>query len=192
MQILQDIAESLPPRQLVQVYNNLAAKQNRPARTRNAIYLKCNDLNLSVFPLYQTLTTDRIINALKIDENRIYKWIQKGLKTTRGSPKTRSRHYIAIQDLRKFARRYPYEFSGVDPTELFMLIEDEQLVEQIAEQYPKRVKIAGPMRVRCIETGVIFASQAQACKHFHLYRTALYRAIKYGKTAGGYHFERVD
>lgn len=190
LQILRDIAESLPPRQLVQVFNNLASKQNRPTRTRNAIYLKCNDLKLSVYPLYNTLTTDRIVSALKIDENKIYRWISRGLKTTRGSHKNAARHYITIEHLRKFARLHPEEFAGVNRDELFMLIEDKDLADQIKEQHPKR--IFGAMRVRCLETGEVFPSQAAAAKHFYLYRSALYRAVKYGKAVGGYHFQRVD
>lgn len=192
LQILRDIAESLPPRLLVQTFNCVAAKHNRPPRTRNAIYLKCNDLNLSVKPLYNTLTTDRIIDALGIDDNIMQKWIRKGLKTSRYSKKQRSRHYISISDLRKFARQHPHEFGGVDSTELFFLIEDQELVDQIKENYPQRIKLAGPMRVRCIETGQVFPSQAQAAKHFHLYRSSLYKAIKYKKAVAGYHFEPVD
>ena len=192
VQILQDIAESLPPSKLVQVFNNLAAKNNRPTRTRNAIFLKCNDLNLSVYPVYSTLTTDRIIASLKIDDNTIYKWInRKGLRTTRGSKKARSRHYITIQDFRSFARKHPEELAGVDSIELFFLVEDQDLVDYIKENYPKAVKHSRPMKVRCIETGQVFPSQAKAAKHFNLYRSALFRAIKYGKTAAGYHFEPV-
>lgn len=114
------------------------------------------------------------------------------MKTSRHSKKQRSRHYISISDLRKFARQYPYEFGGVDSTELFFLIEDQELVDQIKENYPQRIKLAGPMRVRCIETGQVFPSQAQAAKHFHLYRSSLYKAIKYKKAVAGYHFEPVD
>lgn len=174
----------------MQVFNNLAVKHNRPTRTRNAIFLKCNDLKLSVYPLYSTLTTDRIVSALGIDENKIYRWISKGLKTTRGSRKNAARHYIAIKDLRKFAHSYPEEFAGVNWDELFMLIEDKDLVDQIKQQHPKRV--FGPMRVRCVETGQVFRSQAAAAKHFYLYRSALYKAVKFGKAVGGYHFQRVD
>lgn len=190
LQILRDIAESLPPYQLVQVFNNLASKQNRPTRTRNAIFLKCNDLKLSVYPLYSTLTTDRIVSALGIDENKIYRWINKGLKTTRGSRKNAARHYITIENLRKFACSYPEEFAGVNRDELFLLIEDEDLVDQIKQQHPK--PIFGAMRVRCLETGEVFPSQAAAAKHFYLYRSALYKAVKFGQAVAGYHFQRVD
>lgn len=192
LQILRNIAESLPPRKLVQTYNTIAAKKKRPQRTRHAIYLKCNDLKLSVTPLYNTLTTSHIAQSLCLDENVVYRWIKKGLNTTRGCQKARSHHYIAIRDLRKFAQKYPYEFSGVDSTELFILIEDQQLVDYIKETYPKRIKRGGPMKVRCIETGEIFPSQAAACQRFHLYRSALYRAVKYGSATAGYHFERLD
>jgi hypothetical protein len=192
LQILNNIAESLPPRKLVQTYNAIAAKNKRPQRTRNAIYLKCNELKLSVSPVYNTLTTDHIARCLCIDQSVVYKWIENGLNTTRGCQKARSRHYITIRDLRKFVEKHPQEFGGLDSTELFLLIEDQELVDYIKENYPKRMKRFGPMKVRCVETGEIFPSQAAACKSFHLYRSALYRAVKYGDAIAGYHFERID
>ena len=192
LQILHDIAESLPSRKLVQVYNNLATKNNRPTRTRNAIFLKCNDLKLSVKPLYNNLTTARIIKELGIDSNIMYRWIyHKGLKTARGSSKQYAHHYITNADLRKFARKHPEEFAGIDPAQLFLMLEDEDLVEYIKENHPVRIKHAGPMKVRCVETKQVFQSQAQAAKHFHLSRSALYRAINLGRRAAGHHFEPV-
>lgn len=188
------MAESMPIDRLTQAFNAQAAIRGRPTRSENAICLKLNDLKLSVTPLYQNFTTTHIAKVLKISDDEVYYWIRRcGLKTYRLSNKNRAHHFINVADLRRFVRERPEFFGGLDSTELFLLIEDRNLVDYVKTNFPRRYpKRAGPMKVKCIETGQVFQSQADAAKTFHLYRSALYRAVKYGEAVAGYHFKRVD
>jgi hypothetical protein len=76
---------------------------------------------------------------------------------------------------------------------LYLALEDENLVDQILEQYPNRNScIKKPVRVKCVETGRIYNSQSDAARAIYVNRSIVFRAVKYGHRAAGYHFIALD
>jgi hypothetical protein len=48
------------------------------------------------------------------------------------------------------------------------------------------------VRVKCVETGRIYNSQSDAARAIYVNRSIVFRAVKYGHRAAGYHFIALD
>jgi len=83
---------------------------------------------------------------------------------------------------------------SVDSIQLiYIALESESLVEFITTNYPNRSRgITPPKRVRCVETGRVYNSYAEAAKDNYVTRSGIYKAVRKGQKANGYHFELVD
>lgn len=197
IEILKDIAESMPSHQLVRAFNCAACGCGFTKRTTFSVWSKMKDLGLSLNTKYCVYTTTTVAETLGISVDTVRSWFRPNRKNSLKFYKQRqsrcSTKYTTTKSLRDFARANPQCFGGIDFIDLYILLEDIKLVEYITENFPRRNKPACmPRKVRCVETGQIFDSQADAAKAFFVSETAIYTAIKHKRTANNHHFERIN
>ena len=191
--ILKDHAESMPCDNLIRIFNTQNKLAGRPKRTAISIRSKLEKLGYSLEPKYRYLSASALARVLGISGDAVRYWLQLGLKGVRNRDVPRSPVYITAVELRKFARKNPRFFGGISRIDLYLALEDEDLVDQILAQYPKRNScIQKPVRVKCVETGRIYNSQSDAARAIYVNRSIVFRAIKYGHRAAGYHFIALD
>ncbi len=192
IEILKDIAESMPSHQLVRAFNCAACGCGFTKRTTFSVWSKMKDLGLSLNSKYCVYTTTTVAETLGISVNTVRSWFRPNKENSLQFYKQRqsrcSTKYVTSKSLRDFARVNPQYFGGVDFVDLYILLGDIKLVEYITENFPHRKR----SRVRCVETGQIFNSQKEAAKAFFVSETAIHIAIKYGRTANNYHFKRLN
>jgi hypothetical protein len=192
IQLLREIAETLPTAQMIRVFNRQNALLGHPKRTAQSIKLKIHELGLSLRPQY-VYSANSLGRTLGISGDAVRYWLKLGLEATRQSQMSNSPHYITNVAVRRFARKRPELFGGLNRIDLYIALEDEKLVDFILENYPNRNQpLKPPNRVRCIETGRIYNSYTEAGKAVFVTRSGIFKAIKFGSAANGYHFELVD
>jgi hypothetical protein len=190
---LKDHAESMPCESLIRVFNAQNKIAGRPKRSAVSIKLKVDKLGYSLEPKYRYLSASALARVLGISNDAVRYWLQIGLKGVRNRDVPRSPVYITATELRKFARNNPRFFGGIPRIDLYIALEDEDLADQIFRQYPNRNScIKKPVRVKCVETGRIYNSQSDAARAIYVNRSIVFRAVKYGHRAAGYHFIALD
>lgn len=83
--------------------------------------------------------------------------------------------YVSRASWRRLARVMPRVLGGFSADALFLLLEDRQLAESVAAQYPQAI---GDWRIRCVETGQIWPSCNAAAKKLHVSQAAISKAIR--------------
>jgi len=197
IEILKDIAESMPSHQLVRAFNNAICGCGFKKRSTYSVWSKMKELGLSIDAKYSVYTPTTIAKTLGISVDTVRSWFRanrkNGLKFYKQRQSRCSTKYTTSKNIRDFARLNPECFGGIDFVDLYILLEDLKLVEYITENFPRRNKSAAtPKKVRCIETGQIFNSQAEAAKAFFVTDSVIYGAVRYGYAANNHHFERID
>ena len=193
IQLLKELAESMPLEILIRTFNNQNVGQGFTERSADSIKNKLSHLGYLYEPTYKYLATHDLAKVLGVPKNVIKYWIACGLRGTKNRAVPGSPQYFTPENLRKFAREHMHFFSGFKRINLFFALEDQELVDEILTKFPTPyVPSSQPKRVRCVETGQIFPSQGAAARAIFLNPTAVSRAINRGHKAGGYHFERLD
>lgn len=193
IELLKDYAESMPAMQLVRVFNQLNKQRGNDARSSASIKLKIHELKLSLCPQYNQFSCSGLARVLGVSDDAVRYWTTIGLIYTRQREISRSPRFITSANLRKFARERPELFGGLNSIDLYIALESESLVEFITTNYPNRSRgITPPKRVRCVETGRVYNSYAEAAKDNYVTRSGIYKAVRKGQKANGYHFELVD
>lgn len=192
VKLLREIAETLPTAQLVRVFNRQNGLLGNPKRSAQSIKLKINELGMSL-RAQCVFNASSLARTIGVSSDAVRHWIKIGLKSTRQNEVANSPHYISPAALRRFARKRPELFGGLNRIDLYIVLEDEKLVDFILANYPNRNKpLTPPNRVRCIETGRIYRSYKEAGKAVFVSRSGIFKSIKFGIAANGYHFELVD
>jgi hypothetical protein len=83
--------------------------------------------------------------------------------------------YISRASWRRLARVMPRVLGGFSADALFLLLEDRQLAESVAAQYPQSI---GDWRIRCVETGQIWPSCIAAARELNVSQAAISKAIR--------------
>jgi len=193
IQLLKELAESMPLEILVRTFTVQNTQQGFSERSTHSIKNKLSHLGYLFEPKYKYLSTHDLAKILGVHRNMIKYWTARGLRGTKNRAIAGSPQYFTPENLRKFAREHMAYFGGFKRINLFFALEDEELVNEILTKYPKRyVPISQPKRVRCVETGQVYSSQTAAARAVHVTTTAVSRAIRKGHRAGGYHFVRLD
>lgn len=181
-------------------YNAWAVRNGHSARSEDSLSCRCQDLNLKRPPIGEWVTTGHIQRTLRISENRIRVWLERFpdiLCPSRPSKLQRGRIYLRRDCIRRLARLHPEQFAGCHADDLFMLIENRDLADQIAADHPIPPQgIIGYKRpcrpVRCITTGETFPSifaVADAVGRSHTY---VCESIRRGWRCAGHYFAYVD
>lgn len=88
------------------------------------------------------------------------------------------------------AKRHPELLGGIHRDKLFALLEDADLADFIASNYPTHK--GGGTSVQVIETGDTFPSVRAAAKAFYVRPQSIYFAIRRNSTCAGYHWRRIQ
>ena len=101
-----------------------------------------------------------------------------------------NRRFISRESWRRLARRRPQVLGGIDVDRLFNLLEDRALAEAVVARYPVR---RGDWRVRCVETGQVWANATQAAAALPITQSAITLSIRQRRavTALGMTFEAL-
>lgn len=191
--ILIDKAETMPSKQLVRAFNNATVQLGNPKRTQASIFIKLGELGFSMRTKHQVYTTGGVARMIGISPDTVRHWLKMGLESYKQTTNRNSPYFITTRSLRRFAKQHPECFGGIPHVDLFLLLEDEQLVEHIVKTYPKRNRvITPPQPVRCIETGVVYNSYIEAANAIFVTRCAIYKSVKYKRPIANLHFEKVN
>ena len=191
LQILRDLAETLPIQQLINAFNKHARSIGLEKRTGHSIRSKLTKLGYSQDVRHGVYTAGVIARTLGIPFGTVTTWFRYGLEFYRLRDDKLATKYITAKNLRDFARKRPQSFGGCDFVDLYLVLEDRQLTEYIVKTFPKRPGRISPQRVRCIETKQVFNSYVEAGKTFFLTPSSIYKSVKFGEPAAGYHFEKI-
>lgn len=183
---LLSLVGDVPRPLLVQAYNNWAAHHNRPHRTLSAIRNKAREFGLSFRPRGTWLTDVEIARVLNIPRRRVERWA----RTYDDFPRRRigGGSYIYRPHLVRWLKDRPWLAGGVSQSDLFCLLEDEDLAEYIATTYPYPPT---SVPVRCLTTGKVYPSATAAANAIHVVRTAVEVAIKENRAVAGHRFTRL-
>lgn len=193
LQVLKDMAETMPITQLVRAFNQQIGMHGYDKRTGHSIRSKLQKLGYSANVQHGVYTVGMISKKLNIPFGTVSNWVRyNGLNFYRITRKRNATKYITAKNLRDFARKRPQSFGGIPFIDLYLLLEDQQLTEYIVKNYPLRPARLQPQRVRCIETRNEYASYVEAGKAFHVCASAIYKSVKYGDSANQHHFEKVE
>jgi hypothetical protein len=98
--------------------------------------------------------------------------------------------YIERRAWRKLAREMPRMLGGFSADNLYALLEDRELAEEIASRYSQPI---GDWRVRCVEIGEVFSSCGAVAAAHHVTQACISLAIRQRRavTALGLTFEAL-
>lgn len=184
--MLQELVGDYPWPQVPPRFNAWARRHGLPERSELALCHRCEVEGFSRVCTGSYISTGTIRHLTGAGWLTIQRWINTGeLVVARSGRKL----YVSRDALRKFVRRRPEYFRGLPVWALTQLVDDEKLANQLASQ-PRAWVVGKRRQVRCIETGEVFSSAAEAGRRFNLSRSAISLVVR-GKrcVAGGRHFE---
>lgn len=190
--ILQGCVGEVPWPMITSRYNHEATRQGYPKRTWASIKHKCNYLKLSRVCIGEWIKATVIGKTLGVSTSTVGRWIHGGKLEARQFKvgKKGSAFYVKREWLRKFARKNPRLFGGLDKCTLYSLLDSELLANELTEVLipPSTMQVS----VMCVETGKKFQSLRQASEVAFISRRRIAYAIKNpDKTAGGCHWQRL-
>jgi hypothetical protein len=121
-------------------------------------------------------TTGGVGEILGCPGTRVEAWLRR--KCVRDLLAVRhvgKRRYIERRGWRRLARLMPRVLGGFSADVLFLLLEDRELADAVAAAHPRPI---GDWRVRCVETGQVFASAGAAAIEHHMSQAAISMAIR--------------
>lgn len=189
VQQLLELAGDMPFPLVQQQFNYWATKNGLPHRSRDSLAKKLNGLGGSRQPVGQWVGTGDVAKMLGKNKSTIQLWVRAGyVRRHKAGPFSSIRR----ADLVKLARERPRLFAGCDRTNLLMLLEDEELVTSILQQYPRRYWAMGRgRRVRWVDTGQVFDCYKAAARAAHVSDKTICKALQEGRLAAGWRFELV-
>ena len=193
LQILKDMAETMPITQLIRAFNQQIGLHGYEKRTGHSIRGKLQRLGFSANAQHGVYTIGMLSKKLNVPFGTVSNWVRYfGLNYYRISKKRTATKFITAKHLRDFARKRPHSFGGIPFIDLYLVLEDQQLTEYIVKNYPLRPARLQPQRVRCIETRKIYKSYVEAGKAFHVSPSYIYKSVRFGVPANEHHFEKVE
>ncbi len=189
---LEKLAGDVPFPTLLRSMHCKATYEGWPPRTDKAIVLRMRRSHqLGRARTGEWTTTYGAAELLGCPGSRVEAWLRRKPVLEILAPElTGSTRYINRRSWRRLARQMPRVLGGFSADALFSLLEDRDLAEAVAAAHPRPM---GDWRVRCIETGQIWASCAAAAKELHVSQAAVSLAIRQRRqlTALGMTFEAL-
>jgi len=178
---LESMIDDVPFPIMMQRMLKRAVECGWPLRSENSVseWLKRNGYRCgSRYGEWLTLgSTARILGC---PASRIWAWAKrKEIRECLKPWKVKSYHYIKRSSWRRLAREMPRVLGGFSADALFLLLEDRELADAIASEYPRRM---GDFRIRCVETGKIWQSCADAGRSLHVDESTISLAIRQGRS----------
>ena len=179
---LDKLAGNVPFPTLLRSMRHKATREGWPPRTAKAIAVKIQRSGQRCRArVGDWTTTDGTGELLGCPGSRIEAWWRCPSITAILAPEwTGAIRYISRRSWRRLARQMPRVLGGFGVDALFLLLEDRDLAEAVAAAHPRPM---GDWRVRCIETGQIWASCAVAAKELHVSQACISLAIRQRRTS---------
>lgn len=194
LELLNQLAGDVPWPKAVQVFQREARLRGWPERTENAMGCQAKKLGFSCRADAGTWTTTYGAGRLLgCDPRRIDAWFDEPSLVAILEPKQLKpggARFICRAAWRRLARERPDVLGGLTADGLFLLLEDRELADAVASRYRLR---RNDYRVRCIETGRVYASCDAVAQSHHVSRSAVSLAIRRGRqvTSIGLSFEAL-
>jgi hypothetical protein len=189
VEIIEQLSVSMPPKRLYLTYCRMAAAQGFPKRTEASFRSKLRLMGIPLMPEIDWYKLDQLAQIFNTTRHMVFKLIKQGLKAEKESEHRNQPWYVSRAELKRFARKKPGLFRNFNKDGLFVVFEDEKLIDLILEQpivfQPNRYN---PTPVKCVETGNVYASYRAAGKAVFVDGSAIHKAAKEGYRAGGYHW----
>jgi hypothetical protein len=184
---LKELAGDLPLDMIVSYWKGEAAKHGWPQRSRGGIKRHLNDEGFSVLPT-GTWIMQSGLASLGITHATLNDWFRTGaLRSYQVGP--HGKRYINRRNLVRLAKEQPWRFGGCSADALFEVLENRELAEQIAAEYPFRPNVR--RRVRCVETGEVFSGAREAAKAVHVDVSTIKLSARTGRATMGRRWEWV-
>ena len=174
---LESLAGEFPMKELGRRYRRHAGLEGWPRRTDKAIQLKLTALGHPTrVRAGEWLTTGGVADLLGCPGTRVEAWLRSKRNSEILKPQWRGKfRYVSRQNWRRLARQRPQALGGFSADQLFALLEDRELAEQVAARYPRP---RGDWRVRCVETGQVWPSAVKAAAELHVSQAAIIIAMR--------------
>lgn len=186
---LEAIAGNVLPRRIYDAYSRWAKKNGYPYRTRYAITSALSRRKISRIAEGDWVSSSYIASVLGISIDVPQRWAERNLIESYKNSGRTSRRYFRRSDLVGFAKRNPELLGGISSERLFTLLEDENLAELIARNFPKR-RGSGTM-VLAVESGQVYESVSAAAREVFATHQGIQSAMRTGGTCAGYHWKRI-
>jgi len=186
-EFLLGLAGDLPMPLLQMTWTAEAAKRGWKDRNIHALRTRIYRLGCQSTPTGKWMTVSGLL-GLGIHRKTLSDWLTQGVipsRLTRG----RNLRYFKRSDVRALARREPWRFGGCQADDLFCVLEDRELAERIAADYPYRQGMAIP--VRCLDTGRVWPSASEAARAVYCTQQAINDGIREGRRVVGMRWKRV-
>ena len=178
---LESLAGDVPFPTLLRSMHYKATAEGWPPRTDKAIVMRMR--RSKMFARARTgewTTTYGAGEILGCPGTRVDAWLRrKPIARILDPQTTGSTRYISRRSWRRLAKQMPRVFGGFSADALFLLLEDRDLADAIAEQHPRPM---GDWRVRRAETGQIFSSCGAAARELHVTQACISLAIRQRRT----------
>jgi len=189
IEIIEHLSLSLPPKMLYMTYCNMAAKAGLPKRSEPALRAKMQALGIPLMPQIDWYTLLELSRLFKATRHSVFRMIKHGLKAKKESNHRNQPYFVSRIELRRFARKRPDLYREFDRDGLFVVLEDEGLVDLIMQQpLQRKPNRYNPTRVKCVETGNVYPSCRAAARMFFVDPSAIHGAAKRGHRVAGYHW----
>jgi excisionase family DNA binding protein len=183
-QLLEELLGDMPRLLVFEQYRQIAGQRGWVERSDASLDTKVERLGKTFLPVGAWLTTGGVAETLGISSGSVTKWLMRHQDLKRLMIGRRC--YIRREDLKKWARKHPEMFGGIERWRLLQLFESEHLVDLLS-QYQHRPNV---VPVRCVETGQVYASQSAAARALHLDYSSVSLARREGrKSCGRWTFE---
>jgi len=189
---LEQLAGDVPFPTLVRRMKIAATMRGWPARSTKSIIMKLRRMGIPCRARHgEWTTTGGAAEILGCPGTRVEAWLRRKQITEILEPYHVGQvRYISRRSWRRLAREAPRVLGGFGADRLFLLLEDRELADAVAEAHPRPI---GDWRVRCVETGQIWPSCVAVARELHVSQAAVSLAIRERRpvTALGKRFEAL-
>ena len=174
---LEQLAGDVPFPTLLRSMHYKATAEDWPRRTDKAIVMRMRrSRQFCRARTGEWTTTYGAGEILGCPGTRVEAWLRrKPIARILDPQTTGGTRYINRRSWRRLARVMPRVLGGFSSDALFLLLEDRDLADAIAQQHPRPM---GDWRVRCVETGQVFSSCGAAARKLHVTQACISLAIR--------------
>lgn len=177
---LEEKSGTLPFPVLCRRFNSMAKRKGWAARSKNALHVKLQRLNLRKKCTEDNLTRRELARVLGINPDRVRAWTKAGLPWKKVA---RNQSAIRVEDLKQFLLTNPERATHVPIRELGWLI-GEDAAEIVANAKHSVRGYAKP--VVCLDTGRTYPGVKAAARENFVVHSSITSAIERGGTCAGY------
>lgn len=188
-QILVELVGDVPSPRLATHYNHQASCQGLPKRSHAALQHRAQSLGLSLQATGRWITPWFIAETIKRHPSTVSHWFRN--YPTPSQFRAGRCLYIRRAELKPWARKHDRLLAGASRTDLFFLLEDEDLASAIAAIPANCTTRNRPVRCR-LENGLTYPSLRSAARAAGVSDAGMVKAIRAGRaTVCGVRFEVV-